>query len=41
VDGEGLFENVKWAGAGRGLAEDVRIPSYGGEGSKIDQKTVI
>jgi len=36
--GEGLVENVIW---GRGLAENVRIPSYRGEGSKIAPKTVM
>jgi len=38
--GKGLVENVAW---GRGLAENVRIPSYEymGRGSKIAQKTVI
>jgi len=30
--GEELVENVKW---GRGLAENVRIPSYGGRGLKL------
>jgi len=33
----GLVENVM----GRRLAENVRIPSYRGKGSKIAQKTVI
>jgi len=33
--GEGLVENVIW---GRGLAENVGIPSYGGRRSKIVKK---
>jgi len=34
--GEGLVENVIW---GEELAENVRIPSYRGRGSKIAKKT--
>jgi len=30
----GLVENVIWGMRGRRLTENVRIPSYGGEGSK-------
>jgi len=33
--GRGLVENVKWE---EGLAENVRIPSYGRRRSKIAQK---
>jgi len=35
---EGWF---KTSYEGRRLAENVRIPSYGGRGSKIAQKTII
>jgi len=38
IFGEGVVENIIW---GRGLAENVRIPSYRGRGSKITQKTVM
>jgi len=34
--GEGLVENVIW---GRGMAENVRIPSCGGKGPKLFKKT--
>jgi len=33
--GEGLVENVIW---GSGLAENIRIPSYGGWGLKLLKK---
>jgi len=36
--GRGLIENIIW---GKGLAENVKIPSYKERGSKIAQKTVI
>jgi len=35
---EGLVENVIWED---GLAENVRIPSYGRRGSEIAQKTNV
>jgi len=33
-----VLENVIW---GKGVAENVRIQSYGGEGAKITQKAII